>query len=527
MARIDLRRALSIFCITFVAGAAAFHFNVVGHTAYAVERAVMGAIDEQLPTVSEMEALARANRLVARKAVPAVVHILSTTRREMDLPPEDEIPEWLQTRPGWDRFSEEEQKEIWREQRRELLRRGGRRSLGQGSGVIIDARKGLILTNYHVAGEADSIEVRLNDGRRFEATLVGKDRPTDLAVVKIEADQLFELAIGDSERLQVGDPVMTIGNPFGNFNGSVSKGIVSAMDRSQVGIIDYEGFIQTDAVINPGNSGGPMVNMRAEIVGINTAIESTTGSFNGIGLAIPSSRVNRVLPTLLKGEQVVRGYLGVQIGNVQDDTDVHERLAWNERHGVIIDRVVPNSPAAEAGFREHDILVNMDGDPIDSSTHLTEHIAYTSPGEKLVFDVWRNERMVSLQAVIGRQPYGFSTRPTRFRRGNGAPPEPVEDGADLATLGFEVETLDRQLAETYHLQGVAAEGVVVTHVNPDCDARVKNVKPGDLIVAVNGNSVSNIAELETVLKYVSTTEAVDLRLRNRKGSRHVQLDVAE
>ncbi len=524
---------MSIFCITFVAGAAVFHFNLVGHTAYAVERAVMGAIDEQLPTVSEMESLARVNRLVARKAVPAVVHIVTTTRHVMDLPPEDEIPRWLERRPGWDRLSEEEQKEVWREQRQELERRGGRRSRGQGSGVIIDARQGLILTNYHVAGEADSIEVRLNDGRRFDATLVGKDRATDLAVVKIEADQLFELAIGDSETVQVGDPVMTIGNPFGNFAGTVSKGIVSAMDRSQVGIIDYEGFIQTDAVINPGNSGGPLVNMRAEIVGINTAIESNNGMFNGIGLAIPSSRVSRVLPALLKGEQVVRGYLGVEMLGARESVDdfrepeILKRLGWDERYGVIVRRVVPNSPAAEAGFREDDILVNLDGDPIDSSTHLTEHIAYTTPGDRLVFDVWRNARMVSLQAVVGRQPYGFSTRANRFRRGNGALPKPVEDGADLAMLGFEVETLDRQLAKTYHLQGVAAEGVVVTHVNPDCDARAKNVKPGDLIVAVNGNSVSNIAELETVLKYVSTTQAVDLRLRNRKGSRHVQLDVAE
>ena len=129
----------------------------------------------------------------------------------MDLPPEDEIPERLERRPGWDRLSEEQQREIWREQREELQRRGGRRFRGQGSGVIIDARQGFILTNHHVAGEADSIEVRLNDGRRFEATLVGKDRATDLAVVKIEAEQLFELAIGDSETLQVGDPVMTIG----------------------------------------------------------------------------------------------------------------------------------------------------------------------------------------------------------------------------------------------------------------------------------------------------------------------------
>ncbi len=512
MPRIELKSALTAFVVTLLLAIVALQFNAVGQAAYAVERAVLSAVDRQLPTPAEVDELARVNRLVARKALPAVVHIL--TRSE----------------PQWDALSDAEKTEVRERGMRGLEQRLKMPSKAQGSGVIIDAQNGIILTNNHVVGDADKIEVRLHDGRRFDGSLVGKDRMTDLAVIRIEAGNLFELPIGDSDALQVGDPVMTIGNPFG-YEGSVSKGIVSALDRSQIGLIDYEGFIQTDAVINPGNSGGPLVNMRAEIVGINTAIESTTGSFNGIGLAIPAARVKEVLPLLIKGEQVVRGFLGVEMVSVlnaseriREEPRILERLNWAARHGVIVRVVVPNSPAMEAGFRKDDILVHMNGDPIDTTNKLTDQIANTTPGDSLVFDVWRRKQMVSIRAVVGRQPHDFSTRGRRFRTELRNMPEPVDDSTDLSSLGIEVETLDKDLAQRFHLQGVAAKGVVITRVDPRSDAQVKKIRPGDLIVAVNGDPVVDADDLRTVLQYISRTEGLDLRLRNRKGSRHVQLE---
>ncbi len=512
MPRIELKSALTAFAVTFLLAIAALQFNVVGRAAYAVERAVLSAVDQQLPTLAEVDELARVNRLVASKALPAVVHIL--TRSD----------------PQWDALSDEEKRDVRERGMRGLEQRLKMPSKAQGSGVIIDAQNGIILTNNHVVGDVDKIEVRLHDRRRFDGSLVGKDRMTDLAVVRIEADNLFELPIGDSDVLQVGDPVMTIGNPRGH-EGSVSKGIVSALDRSQIGIIDYEGFIQTDAVINPGNSGGPLVNMRAEIVGINTAIESSTGGFDGIGLAVPSARLQRVLPALIQGKQVVRGYLGVEMVSVpyapervREEPEILERLDWTARHGVIVRGVVPNSPAAEAGFREDDILVHMNGDPIDSTNKLTDYIANATPGDLLAFDVWRRKQMVSLRAVVGRQPHGFSTRGRGFRRDLRNIPKPVDDSTDLSSLGIDVETLDKDLAQRFRLQGVAAQGVVITRVDPRSEAQAKKIRVGDLIVAVNGDPVVDADDLRTVLQYISRTEGLDLRLRNRRGSRHVQLE---
>ncbi|MCH8913470.1 MAG: trypsin-like peptidase domain-containing protein [Planctomycetes bacterium] len=512
MPRIELKSALTAFVVTLLLAIVALQFNAVGQAAYIAERVVLSAVDRQLPTPAEVDELARVNRLVARKALPAVVHIITKSQ------------------PQWDSLTEEEKKDVRDRGSRRLEEQLKRPAQAQGSGVIIDAARGFILTNNHVIDNADEIEVRLHDGRRFDGSLVGKDRMTDLAVIRIDADNLFELPIGDSDALQVGDPVMTIGNPFG-YEGSVSKGIVSALDRSQIGLIDYEGFIQTDAVINPGNSGGPLVNMRAEIVGINTAIESTTGSFNGIGLAVPSARLQRVLPALIQGKQVVRGYLGVEMVSVlnapervREEPEILKRLDWTARHGVLVRGVVPNSPAAEAGFREDDILVHMNGDPIDSTNELTDQIANTRPGDSLAFDVWRRKQMVSLRAVVGRQPHGFSTRGRGFRRDLRNIPKPVDDSTDLSSLGIEVKTLDEGLAQRFHLQGVAAQGVVITQVDPQSNAQAKKIRPGDLIVAINGDPVVDADDLRSVLQYISRTEGLDLRLRNRRGSRHVQLE---
>ncbi len=505
MPRIELKSALTAFAVTLLLAIVALQINAVGQAAYIAERVILSAVDRQLPTPAEVDELARVNRLVARKALPAVVHIITKSQ------------------PQWDSLTEEEKKEVRERGSRRLEERLKRPAQAQGSGVIIDAGKGIILTNNHVVDDADEIEVRLHDGRRFDATVIGTDPLTDLAVIQIPADNLFDLAIGDSDALQVGDPVMTIGNPFG-YEGSVSKGIVSALDRAQVNLLVYEGFIQTDAVINPGNSGGPLVNMRAEVVGINSAIESTTGSFNGIGLAIPSVRVQEILPMLMQGEQIVRGFLGVNMKDVQDSMKSAAELEWDKTYGVIVSEIVNGSPVDEAGIRPRDILVNADGEPIPSMTELKEMIAHTRPGETVVLDIWRSGKLLSTQVVVGRRPQTLAARENRTRR-----PREDDSGDDegndaLASMGLDVQVLNVDLAREYHLQSVASEGVVVTKVARHSAASSNDVKPGDLIVAVNGTIVRSLDQFNALLKNLANEDSIDLRLRNRKGSRHVQLE---
>ena len=505
MPRIELKSALTAFAVTLLLAIVALQFNAVGQAAYIAERVILSAVDRQLPTPAEVDELARVNRLVARKALPAVVHIITKSQ------------------PQWDSLTEEEKKDVRERGSRRLEERLKRPAQAQGSGVIIDAHDGIILTNNHVVDGADDIEVRLHDGRRFDATVIGTDPPTDLAVIQIPAENLFELAIGDSNALQVGDPVMTIGNPFG-YEGSVSKGIVSALDRAQVNLIEYEGFIQTDAVINPGNSGGPLVNMRAEVVGINTAIESTTGSFNGIGLAIPSARVQEVLPMLMRGEQIVRGFLGVEMRDVQNATQSAEQLGWDKTFGVIVSKVVIRSPVDEAGIQTEDILVNLDGVAIPNMTELKERIAYAKPGDRIVLDIWRSSQLVSVEVVVGRRPQNLAARQSRSERRQEE--NPGDDGGNdtLTSMGLDVQVLDEDLARQYHLQSVASEGVVVTKVARHSAASSNDVKPGDLIVAVNGTIVRSLDQFNALLKNLANEDSIDFRLRNRKGSRHVQLE---
>ncbi len=478
--------------------------NAAGWLADASEPAAVRAGDEPVMADDPLQELARVNRLVARKALPAVVHVITVTQpaeQSGELPPG--VPQ------SWRRFLD-------------------RPRQGVGSGVIVDAGGGFILTNNHVVEDASSITVHLHDGRRCDAALVAADPQTDLAVIRITADNLSQLPLGDSDVLEVGDLVMTVGNPFG-MEGTVSQGIVSALNRStSAAIIDYEGFIQTDAVINPGNSGGPLINMRAEIVGLNTAIQTSTGGFNGIGLAIPASRISKVLPALLRGEPVIRGFLGVSMTPALDNPDIAVELGWDQLHGIIIERVLEHSPAEEAGLLPRDILVNWDGEPVRSTIELMDKIAYTPPGAETICDVFRNQRMVSLQVVIGRQREGFSTRP--LLRPQGQPSEPEWSGlvprsADLPALGMAVQVIDEPLTERYHLQQISS-GVVVTAIEPRGEAARCEIQPGDVIVALNGMNIVTVKDLEEGLEQADTTRPLDLRLRNSSGSRHVRLRVA-
>ncbi|MDH7500527.1 MAG: DegQ family serine endoprotease [candidate division NC10 bacterium] len=269
-----------------------------------------------------------------------------------------------------------------------------------GSGVIVN-QDGYIITNNHVVEQASEIRVLLGDKREFTGRVVATDPRTDVAVVKISGDHLPTIPWGDSDRLQVGEWVLAIGNPFG-LNQTVTAGIISATGRANVGIADYEDFIQTDAAINPGNSGGALVNVRGELIGINTAIFSRSGGYMGIGFAIPSNMAREVMEALIKKGKVTRGWLGVQIQSVTPE--LAKKFGLRETQGVLIAAVSEKSPAQKAGMKRGDIVLEFAGKRMEDPEHLRREVAHTEPGKQVPVKIWRNGKEIMLQVVIEELP---------------------------------------------------------------------------------------------------------------------------
>src|SRR5574341_406404 len=326
---------------------------------------------------------------IAKAVRPAVVNIF-TTRTERGgeglhgMPFED---------PFFRRFFGEE---FFR--RFEAPRERKERSLG--SGVIVES-KGLIITNNHVVSKADEIKVLLSDKREFKAKLIGTDSKTDLAVLKIDAEDLHTIPWADSDKLEVGEFVLAVGTPFG-LNQTVTLGIVSAVGRASMGIAEYEDFIQTDAAINPGNSGGPLVNTRGELVGINTAIFSQSGGNMGIGFAVPSNMARSILEQLTKTGKVVRGWLGVSIQELSPE--LASQFGVSEAKGVLVSDVLDESPAKRAGFERGDVIVEFDGKPVENPTQLRNLVAQTVIGKKVAVKFIREKRTKTLEVTIAEQP---------------------------------------------------------------------------------------------------------------------------
>jgi Do/DeqQ family serine protease len=269
---------------------------------------------------------------------------------------------------------------------------------GKGSGVIITAN-GRILTNAHVVNGADTIKVTLADGTEYSAKVVGVDKRSDLAVVQLEGNvpRLKAISFGDSSQLRLAEPVLAIGDPFG-VGQTVTMGIVSAKGRASVGIEDYEDFIQTDAAINPGNSGGALINLRGELVGINTAILSRSGGYQGVGFAIPSNMAKPIMDALVKDGKVSRGYLG--IGLVDLNRELAEANKISAIRGVVVTQVVPGSPAAKAGLSEKDVILAVDGAPVSDSGHLRNEIAMKGAGAKVELEVLRGKKTEKMTATL-------------------------------------------------------------------------------------------------------------------------------
>ena len=361
-----------------------------------------------------------------------------------------------------------------------------RPQLSAGSGVVIDARLGYVITNHHVIEAAQEIVVTLKDRRKLSAQLVGSDPGTDIALLKVAPEGLIELKLGDSEALEVGDFVIAIGNPFG-LGQTVTSGIVSALGRTGLNIHGYEDFIQTDASINPGNSGGALINLKGELIGINSVIIGPSGGNVGIGFAVPSNMARSVVEQLAKYGEVRRGRLGVLI---QDLTpELAEALNLDITRGAVVTRVEPGSPAEQARVAAGDIVVAVDGIAVTNSADLRNRIGLVRVGGKVTLTVLRDGRRRVVQvrvAKVERATYA------------GSESAPQLAGAIFQAMGGE------------HPLSGQIDGVVVADVERGSRAWRNNIRPGDLIVAINRERVRSVEELSRALRRTGRTVAVDI-----------------
>ncbi len=359
-----------------------------------------------------------------------------------------------------------------------------------GSGVIVDARKGYVITNAHVVEGAEEISVTLQDNRSFDAEVVGSDPASDVAVLKIPTENLTEIELADSSEAEVGDFVFAVGNPFG-LGHTVTSGIVSALGRSGINPDGYEDFIQTDASINPGNSGGALVNLRGELLGVNSAILSRSGGNIGIGFAIPSDMVRTIMDQLIEFGEVRRGLLGVNIYTITPD--IAEAYGVEESQGALISQVMPDSAAEEAGLQAGDIIVSVDGEPVSNANELRNAIGLKRSGDTVRLEVIRDGDTRRVKATLGEQAADVQVAAEELH--------PGLQGADLETLD---ESSPRYEGES---------GVLVSNVVPGSPAAQRGLRPGDVIIAVNRRRVSSLGDLQAIAE-----NAQSLLLNIRRGS---------
>lgn len=372
-----------------------------------------------------------------------------------------------------------------------------RKTASLGSGVIVSSN-GYILTNSHVIKDADEIKVLLSDKREFQGKVIGTDSKTELAVIKIDAQNLPMIPFGDSDKLQVGEVVIAVGNPFG-LNQTVTMGIVSAVGRANVGIADYEDFIQTDAAINPGNSGGALVNARGELVGINTAIFSTTGGYQGIGFAIPSNMAKAVMDSLIKTGKVIRGWLGVSIQPLTPE--LAKQFNLKKEYGALVGDVIENSPAEKAGILRGDVIIEYNGKKIDEPYNFRNTVANTPPGETAELKVIRNGKIETIKVMIGELP-------------TEAPKAPVIEYKNVLR-GISVRELTPELYRQMNISE-KIKGVIVAEIGPDSPAEGKLMED-DIIQEINRKAIANLKDYESTASGIKPDEIV-LLLVFRKGS---------
>lgn len=382
---------------------------------------------------------------------------------------------------------------------------------GLGSGVIVTP-DGYILTNNHVVDGAQQVKVTLQDGHEFTAKVIGRDPKSDIAVVKIDARGLPTVPFADSQKVQVGDTVLAIGNPFG-VGQTVTHGIVSATDRGGMGIEDYEDFIQTDAAINPGNSGGALVDVEGRLIGINTAILSRSGGNQGIGFAIPSDLARTVMTSLVEYGHVTRGYLGVEVQNITPSLSKEFKL--KEPTGALVGEVVLDGPAAKAGLKDGDVVVQFNGKKVRDGRELQLTVAETKPNSKVPVEVIRDGTAKTLNVTIGQLP-----GTEKLAQAN---PKNAQDTPTLQGVG--VSDLNSQARQQYEIPH-NIQGAMVTEVKPDSAAAEAGLKPGDVIESINRHPVKN-AEQAVQLTENSKDKQTLLRIWSNGGSHYVVVDESQ
>jgi len=366
----------------------------------------------------------------------------------------------------------------------------------QGSGFVIESN-GYIVTNNHVVANATDIEVAFSDGKKLKAKLIGRDELTDIALIKVEPKSpLPAVTFADDAKVRVGDWVLAVGNPFG-LGGTVTAGIISARGRDEVSGAQFTDYLQIDAAINQGNSGGPTFDLAGRVVGMNTAIFSPSGGSVGIGFAIPSNTIGRVVADLKKSGGVTRGWLGVQIQSLNEDAAL--ALGLPDESGAIVAEIIEGSPAAKAGVKQGDVVLKMNGTPIKDNRDLSRKVAALQVGQSAAFTVWRDNRQVNLTVTIAKRPGEDRVASNRSNDSKGdAKDSSSSADAKVAALGLNLQTITQAVRAQYDLDATA-KGVLITEVDPDSDAAERGLRPGDRIIAVAGNEVRAISDVKSAV----------------------------
>ena len=438
---------------------------------------------------------------VVEKVSPAVVSVQTRVARgERQMSGmDDQMPE--EFRRFFRRFGEEFGRGDEAPRPRQ---RGPRFSYGQGSGFIVSA-DGYVVTNNHVIDEGDQVEVTLQDGREYDAEVVGKDPRTDLAVLKIEGEDLPFVEFAGAEA-RVGDWVVAVGNPFG-LGGTVTAGIISARGRD-IGSGPYDDYIQIDAPINRGNSGGPAFNLEGQVIGVNTAIFSPSGGNVGIGFAIPAGAATRIVDELRNNGEITRGWIGVSIQSVSDD--IAESLGLDEAYGALVNEPQQGSPAADVGIESGDVIVSVDGEQVEDARALSRLIGSLKPDTTVQLGILRDGEEMELALTLGELPAErqmASVQPD-------AAPEVQESVVDA--LGLE-------LTPASEVEGSGEDGLVITDVSPDSNAAEKGIEPGDVVLEVGGTQVASVADVNAAIETARTNarSAVLMRVRSGENTRFV------